>query len=166
MAHGQKGAVYLPLTDILSLKFHLHDTRPGLTPDDFVTELVQRWLTIETERYTLRETGQPVHGFQWKDVFLPEGTRLRTCYRHTAEYAEVVGEHIRSSEGKPLTPSQFVNQHAIGRNAWHLVWIRFPGEELWIRADQCRQNRNARPKRKAAVSPHSLPNGDPGHQTF
>lgn len=54
------------------------------------------------------------------------------------EFAKVVGNHIVSEEGVSLTPSQFVNRHAKGRNAWRFIWVRYPGDEYWIRAANCR----------------------------
>jgi len=82
----------------------------------------------------------PIRGFQWKNVFLPEGTKLRTSYRDTVEFAKVIGDHILSADGHPLTPSVFANQHATGRNAWRFIWLRFPGEGHWTRAADCRRN--------------------------
>jgi hypothetical protein len=98
MAHEQKYPVYFPLGDMLSLKFHLRDTRPGVDPDTFVVELVQNWLTVNTERSTLRQDGPPLRGFQWKKVFLPEGTNLRTSYRHSVEFAKVMQRARREFE--------------------------------------------------------------------
>jgi hypothetical protein len=114
------------------------DTQPGVTPDAFVMELVQRWLRIETERLALRKNGQALRGFQRKNVFLPEGTSLRTSYREISEFARVVGDQIISDDGESLTPSLFANRHAKGRNAWHFVWLRFPGDDFWTGADNCR----------------------------
>jgi hypothetical protein len=89
-----------------------------------------------------------MRGFQWKNVFLPEGTRLRTSYQQAIEFAKVVGDRILFDDGESLTPSLFANRHAKGRNAWRLVWLRFPGDDYWVRAIDCRmradgQRRNA-----------------------
>jgi len=116
--------------------------KPGIDADTFVAELLQRWLAIESERQVLRSEGPARRGFQWKNIFLPEGTNLRTTYQHTTEFAKVVGDHILSDDGESLTPSLFVNRHAKGRNAWRFIWLRFPGEEHWIRAMNCRAHAN------------------------
>jgi len=131
--------VNLTLSDFMDLEFHLMDTRPGVSPDAFVTELVLHWLAIDKERHALRKNGRPMRGFQWKNVFLPEGTCLRTSHNHHIEYAKVIGDHIRSDDGESVTPSAFVNRHAKGRNAWRLIWLRFPGDEHWSRAADCRK---------------------------
>lgn len=139
MEYEPKQAVYLPTADYLQLEFHLMDTRPGVKPDAFVAEIVKRWLAIETERLSLRKNGHALRGFQWKNVFLPEGTSLRTNYRERSEFAKVVGDQIVTDEGKWVTPSQLANLHASGRNAWRFVWLRFPGDDFWMRADNCRR---------------------------
>lgn len=138
MEYEAKYPVYLPVVDYLDLEFHLIDTRLGVKPDAFVTELVKRWLAVEKERLALRKNGQPMHGFQWKDVFLPNGTSLRTCYQNSTEFAKVVGDRILSVDGESWTPSLFANRHTTGRNAWRFVWLRFPGDDYWIRAADCR----------------------------
>jgi hypothetical protein len=69
---------------------------------------------------------------------VPEGTNLRTSYHHTNEFAKVIGDHILSDDGEALTPSQFANRHAQGRNAWRFIWLRFPGETDWVRATERR----------------------------
>ena len=112
MTYDAKQAVYLPVADFLNLEFHLMDTRPGVKPDVFVTELVKRWLAGEMKRRAPRENGGLTRGFQWKNVFLPDGTCLRTSYHHTTEFAKVVGDRILSDDGLSMTPSLFVNRHA------------------------------------------------------
>jgi hypothetical protein len=138
MGYEAKQPVYLPVTDFLNLEFHLMDARPGVKPDAFVTELVKRWLAIEMERQSLRERGHAMHGFQWKNIFLPEGTCLRTSHCNNMEFAKVVGDRIVADNGHSLTPSQLANRHAKGRNAWRFVWLRFPGDDYWIRASDFR----------------------------
>jgi hypothetical protein len=156
MEYESKQAVYLSASDFLKLEFHLMDTRPGVKPEAFVTELVRRWLAIDTERLALRKNGQAVRGFQWKNVFLPDGTRLRTSYADKVEFAKVLGDRIVSDEGASLTPSLFANRHAKGRNAWRFVWLRFPGNDYWVRADNCRVRADglARKPLKAAAPAH------------
>ena len=140
MDHIATRPVHLPAAGLLDLEFHLMETRPDLTLEAFLMELLKRWLKLDKERTELRLNGQPIRGFQWKNVFLPEGTNLRTSYRGTVEFAKVVGDHILSADGRPLTPSVFANQHATGRNAWRFIWLRFPGEVRWTRAADCRRN--------------------------
>jgi len=125
------------------------DVRPGIKPDAFVAELVSRWLAVEMERQSLRERGNAIRGFQWKNVFLPDGTGLRTSYRNTVEFAKVAGDRIVGDDGTTLTPSQFANRGAKGRNAWRFVWLRFPGNDYWIRADNCRMRADEQESRQS-----------------
>jgi len=134
MEYEAKQALHLPVTDFLELEFHLMDTRPDIKPEAFVADLVQRWLALDKERIALRKNGTPIRGYQWKNIFLPHGTRLRTSYCHATEFAKVTGDHVVSENGKRLSPSQFANRHAKGRNAWRFVWLRFPGDDYWSRA--------------------------------
>lgn len=144
-----KQAVYIPYSDFLDLDLYLTEARPGARPDAFIAELVKRWLAIEKERLALRKKDCAPRGFQWKSVFLPEGTSLRTSYSANAEFAKVVGEHIVAEDEEALTPSLFANRHAKGRNAWRFVWLRFPGKDYWVRADDCRARYEERQQRQS-----------------
>ncbi|WP_072786135.1 hypothetical protein [Duganella sacchari] len=85
-------------------------------------------------------------GYQWKQLFLPDGTRLRASFGRTHYFAVVQGAEIRYGE-QAVSPSGFANLKGSGnRNAWKTVWLRFPGSELWVLADVCRA------QHKAAIS--------------
>jgi hypothetical protein len=124
------------------------DNRPGENPEAFVAQLVKRWLAAETERLALHRNGQAMRGFQWKKLFLPDGTSLRTNDANTIEFAKVIGDYIVADDGAQLSPSSFANRHDKGRNAWRLVWLRFPGDEYWVRADDCRRCIDAGPRKR------------------
>ncbi|WP_338760322.1 hypothetical protein [Massilia sp. METH4] len=149
MEYESTQPVNLPVTDFLELEFYLMDTRPGVKPDAFLAEMLKRWLRAENERLALRKSGPALRGFQWKNLFLPDGTNLRTRHGNTVEFAKVCGDRIISDDGIALTPSQFANRHMKGRNAWRFVWLRFPGKEQWVRAGDCRlpvdEQRSGRP---------------------
>ena len=82
-------------------------------------------------------------GYQWKQVFLPEGTRLRASFGRQSYFATVVGMEIKY-DGHAVSPSCFANLHGSGnRNAWKAVWLRLPGSNEWLLADICRSARNA-----------------------
>jgi hypothetical protein len=82
--------------------------------------------------------GATVQGYQWKQVFLPEGTVLRASFGRQSYYAAVEGGEIKYGEFS-LSPSAFANLQGSGnRNAWKAVWLRFPGFQDWVRADECR----------------------------
>jgi len=82
-------------------------------------------------------------GYQWKQLFLPDGTRLRASFGRTHYFAVVQGAEIRYGE-QAVSPSGFANLKGSGnRNAWKAVWLRFPGSELWVLADVCRAQHKA-----------------------
>lgn len=77
-------------------------------------------------------------GYQWKQLFLPNGTELRTIYCGRSLYATVENEQIISDSG-PTTPSRLANSKGCGsRNAWQTIWLRLPGGTRWQRAADCR----------------------------
>ena len=82
-------------------------------------------------------------GFQWKHVFLPHGTLLRTVFNGKNFHALIEGDQIRY-EGAVTTPSRFAN--AVGgvrRNAWKVIWILLPDTNTWKLADELRLRRKA-----------------------
>jgi hypothetical protein len=82
-------------------------------------------------------------GYQWKQVFLPEGTRLRASFGKQPYYATVEGAQIKYGE-HAVSPSCFANLHGSGnRNGGKAIWLRFPGSDEWLLADVCRSARKA-----------------------
>jgi len=70
-------------------------------------------------------------GYQWKCLFLPSGTALRTVYKRKSYVAHIEGSELLY-EGRPVTPGQFVNEVAkCERNAWRTLWLRFPNDDDW-----------------------------------
>lgn len=77
-------------------------------------------------------------GYQWKEVFLPEGTKLRASFGRQPYFATVRGAQIKYGE-HAVSPSCFANLYGSGnRNAWKAVWLRLPGSDTWLLADTCR----------------------------
>lgn len=83
-------------------------------------------------------------GYQWKQVFLPTGTLLRTIFDGKNFHCRVDGDEI-VYDGKKVSPSGFVN--AVGgvrRNAWKAVWVLFPNSSTWKSAASLRTKNNSR----------------------
>lgn len=79
-----------------------------------------------------------IAGYQWKHVFLPHGTLLRTVFSGKNHHCFVEDDAIRY-QGAHVSPSEFVN--AVGglrRNAWKTLWILFPDTKTWVLAEQLR----------------------------
>jgi hypothetical protein len=80
-----------------------------------------------------------LRGYQWKCLFLPEGSDLRMTYAHTDYFARVSGGAI-VYQGERMSPRQFTQAVAgDGRNAWRDLWLRMPGEKSWTRAQLLRR---------------------------
>ncbi|WP_295996551.1 hypothetical protein [Rugamonas sp.] len=81
-------------------------------------------------------------GYQWKQVFLPEGTKLRASFGRQPYFAVVEGAEIKCGE-QSMSPSGFANLYGSGnRNAWKAIWLRLPGSDAWLLADVFRSARN------------------------
>ena len=60
------------------------------------------------------------NGYQWKQVFLPEGTVLRASFGRQPYFAVVQNSEIKYGQFS-LSPSAFANLQGSGnRNAWKL----------------------------------------------
>ncbi|MES2297443.1 MAG: hypothetical protein V4582_10390 [Pseudomonadota bacterium] len=104
-------------------------------------------------------------GYQWKQLFLPVGTLLRTVFGGKNHHCVVEGDQILFN-GQTVSPSGFVN--AIGgirRNAWRCTWILFPESKEWKLADTLRTRERPHRDRKhmgvarAATAGPSCPEG-------
>jgi hypothetical protein len=59
-----------------------------------------------------------IRGYQWKSLFLPEGTILRSWSYGEHNYARVEGDKI-IHDGRSVSPNQFARHFArTARNAW------------------------------------------------
>ena len=90
----------------------------------------------------------PISGYQWKSLFLPDGTVLRTVFGGRNYHCHVENDGI-VYEGKAVSPSGFVNAvGGIRRNAWRCTWVLLPSNNEWKLADTLRTR--ARPPRVRA----------------
>jgi hypothetical protein len=79
-----------------------------------------------------------VRGYQWKSLFLPEGTELRSWSYGEHNYARVVGDEIIHN-GKAVTPNEFAQSFARSmRNAWMDLSIRRPEDQQFKMAHRLR----------------------------
>ena len=95
---------------------------------------IAHWLTLQAQQPALQAGRRAINGFQWKSLFLPSGTLLRTHYQGKSYHAAVDGDDILF-EGRNVSPSEFVNAPGgAARNAWQRIWILFPNETKWLLA--------------------------------
>jgi hypothetical protein len=123
-----------PLLELLSY-LSLHQRSDELP--QIVDQALQQWLE-QARADGHRQRPHTVHGYQWKQLFLPEGTRLRTWDRAVYHYATVVGDDI-VFDGHCVSPNQFVSGTGMTRNAWRDIALLFPGDKHWLPARHHRQ---------------------------
>ncbi|GAB3454311.1 hypothetical protein GCM10027321_05460 [Massilia terrae] len=89
--------------------------------------------------------GRPViKGHQWKQLFLPNGTLLRTSFNGKNFYSLVEDDQL-IYKGAVSSPSQFANcVGGVRRNAWKVIWVLFPNTTLWRTAVSLRTQRTKR----------------------
>ncbi len=111
---------------------------------------IKEWLA----RGELNKAPQIRHrGYQWKSLFLPEGTQLRAWNSTGFAYAEVIGDSIMH-QGEPVSPHAFICRcKGISRSAWAEVALLLPHENNWKRADVLRRELDRMPVLRAASAP-------------
>ena len=73
-----------------------------LSPADAAALAINQW--IAAERGQLNRTAPvPTRGYQWKSLFLPEGTELRMHAAGRSFYARVEGDEL-VFDGHPVSP--------------------------------------------------------------
>jgi hypothetical protein len=91
-------------------------------------------------------------GYQWKELFLPDGTELRMHCDDQVHHARVVGDTI-VHQGRCVSPRQFTLAIAgDGRNAWRDLSLRLPGATQFRPARLLRRDAQARMNADAARS--------------
>ena len=140
----------IPATTLCRLLQYADAHQAELSAGELAARAMEEWLARA-------ERGSPApsrpRGFQWKTVFLPEGTQLRAWNRSGFAYAEVVGDNIVHL-GEAVSPHQFICRcQGISRSAWAEVSLLFPGENHWKRADQHRRELARRPVPRPAPDP-------------
>ncbi|WP_147373874.1 hypothetical protein [Massilia cavernae] len=101
---------------------------------------IREWMTHNNpESFAMPATS----GYQWKHLFLPHGTLLRTIFNGKNYHCLVDGDRIHYN-GEEVSPSGFANAvGGIHRNAWKVVWILFPNSPTWKLAAAMRLKRKS-----------------------
>lgn len=125
---------------------------------EIAAEAIDEWM----RRHSQDTIPMPVtKGVQWKRLFLPDGTLLRTVFEGKNHHCLVEGDRILY-DGKEVSPSGFVNAvGGIRRNAWRCTWILLPGEKEWKLADTLRTRERPRRDRKTANRNQQILAGQP-----
>jgi hypothetical protein len=142
MGHAIIGGIYLPSEVYLELINRTGEPCYGSKSEQALCTLIRKWIAGPAGEPETRADAAAVdkQGYQWKQVFLPDGTELRATFQGRSTYAKVEGEKIIRN-GEPITPSQLANANGCGtRNAWKAIWLKFPGTSKWELATRCRMN--------------------------
>jgi len=94
---------------LLALLEYLRDTGATTDPAEAVDIAVRHWLAAMKQGTGDNAPAAP-RGYQWKSLFLPDGTWLRMAYRGDHEYAHVEGDRLMY-KGRPSTPNKFASDH-------------------------------------------------------
>jgi hypothetical protein len=129
----------LPPTEALSrLADFLEETGSPLSATEAAAAAIDQWLAAERAHVRL-VPATPTHGYQWKSLFLPEGTELRMQFSGRFHHARVVGDHIVYG-GQRVSPRQLTIAVAgDGRNAWRELWVRLQADGKWRPASLLRR---------------------------
>ena len=154
--------ISLPVPTELFLRVvdFLRDNGDQRGPVTAIWDAVEYWLMhagMDSDMLLLAKDG---FGYQWKSVFLPDGTQIRMQYKGKYFYAKVEGDKV-IYDGEPISPGSLANKIAgSSRNAWRDLWIKRPTDQQWRLADECRS--------EADYMTESLlaPVGEPGVATL
>jgi hypothetical protein len=143
----------LPISLELYQQLASASTRSGFKKEtwEIGAVAIREWLVRnDPESFAMPTTS----GYQWKHLFLPNGTLLRTIFNGRNFHCLVEDDHVRYN-GEIISPSGFAN--AVGgvrRNAWKVIWILFPNSSVWKLAGTLRTKKNTH--RSSSASSKSL----------
>jgi hypothetical protein len=130
---------------------HLRKSGSTMSPAQAATAAIRAWIKAQEQP----ATPAPVitRGYQWKNLFLPEGTELRMSTAGASCHARVEGDAIIFN-GRQVSPRGMTLAVAgEGRNAWRDLWLKFPGERHFLPASRCRREH----ERALAAPPAATP---------
>jgi hypothetical protein len=146
---------------MLRLISHLKVRGGAQDPSDAINGAIDLWLR---EQAQLPRQCDPasVRGYQWKSLFLPDGTELRSWSYGEHNYARVVGDQIIHN-GRAVTPNEFAQSFARSmRNAWMDLSVRRPQDQQFKLAHRLRLELAAQAGQPPAQTdpPRPLPPGE------
>jgi hypothetical protein len=129
----------LPPAEALSrLADFLEETGSPLSATEAAAAAIDEWIAAERAQVKV-VSATPTRGYQWKSLFLPEGTELRMHFADQEHHARVVGDHIVYG-GQRMSPRQLTIAVAgDGHNAWRALWVRLPADGKWRPASLLRR---------------------------
>lgn len=148
-----------PTKALARLAAFLEEARNPMTVTEAANKAIDAWIADQRRQAICGNHAAglaPLRGYQWKELFLPEGTELRVQAGDRSGYARVTGDHILY-EGRSVSPRQFCLAVAgSGRNAWRDTWLLLPSEGKWRPASLLRRQVRAEapPSPPQQLAPH------------
>lgn len=131
-------SISIPFELYQSFGNHLHDLGGTGDLSTMASLAIRQWMASNKPSNTSSEAGSLMCGYQWKKVYLPDGTKLRTSFAGNDFHATVKGNTVQFND-MVLSPSQFANHVSRSRrNAWRVIWLLFPDSATWKLASTCR----------------------------
>ena len=110
-------AVPVGTEQFLQLADFLRSNRDPRDPVDVIATAIEYWMDNASWKPELLSESD-TRGYQWKSLFLADGTQIRMQYKGTYYYAKVEGDEI-TYLGKSISPGSLANTIAgSSRNAW------------------------------------------------
>ncbi|MYM96409.1 hypothetical protein GTP90_21320 [Rugamonas sp. FT81W] len=144
-------SVQLPTDTLLKLIEKLRRRGGSQDMSEAMAQAIECWLS-DPARFEPGADLSGIHGYQWKSLFLPEGTVLKSWSYGENNYARVEGDQIIHN-GHAVSPNQFAQSFARStRNAWQDLSIRRPGDKTFKMASRLRNELIAASKIPAATN--------------
>ena len=151
---------------LIALGLHLRDTGSDLSLADAVSLSIRAWVAGSAPARVTGLRARPdsqalarsaARGYQWKELFLPDGTDLRMQFGGDTYHACVNGDAI-VYQGRTVSPRQLTIAIAgDGRNAWRDLSLRLPGEKQFRPACLLRRNQQRKIKAESEAGGPPVP---------
>lgn len=140
-------ASQVPPSLMEELTVHLRKSGNPLLPAQAASAAIRAWITAQERPAAATAIVGPAssRGYQWKSLFLPEGTELRMSTSGSTYHARVVGDDIVFNGRKVSPRGMTVAIAGDGRNAWRDLWLKLPGERHFVPASRCRHEQTRAP---------------------
>ena len=147
----------IPTPILRELLNFLHSQNSDLDPSEAATQAIRAWLD-DMRRKVLMDKDQEPDGYFWKNVFLPNGTRIQFVGKASSlGFAHIVGGQF-VYKGVPMSPNQYAALASEStRNAWRDLTVRLPGEPRPKPAFILRREQGGRPARRLIGKSHERP---------
>ncbi|MBA3352369.1 MAG: hypothetical protein H0U23_08105 [Blastocatellia bacterium] len=133
-------AVPIPTEQFVELVNFLREEKDIRDPVEVVSYAIEYFLNNAAHKQDDLLVTRSSHGYQWKNLYLPDKTQIRMQYKGRYFYATVERDEI-IFERTPISPGSLANKIAgSSRNAWRDLWIKRPEDKEWKLADDCRRD--------------------------